>query len=51
MAHTDKQFEIENDARTLIEAERIKLDKKRMTAARNHIKNDLKATQAAAGKS
>ena len=46
-AKSDAQFQIEQDARALIEAEQIKLDTKRVKAARGQIQKDLKATKAA----
>ncbi len=48
---TDMQFEIENDARTLIEAEFIKKDTKRVKAARAHIEKKMVASKAALNKS
>jgi hypothetical protein len=41
------QYQIEEDARTLIRAEEIKLDKKRLGRARNHIRVQAKAQEAA----
>jgi len=44
---SDKKWQIEQDARTLVEAEVIRLDKNRFTAATNQITKEDKARQKA----
>ena len=43
MHMTDKQFQAEQDMRTLIEAAKIKKDSKRMTAAMKKTREERKA--------
>ena len=43
MPKTDQQFQIEQDARALVEAELIRQDKKRFIAATNHLSKEDKA--------
>lgn len=50
MAKTDKQWEIEEDARILVERQLIKNDPKRWKAAINQIKKENAARKAAVKK-
>ena len=47
MPKTDAQYQIESDARTLVEAEMIKRDSKRYEAAVKHIEKENEARKSA----